>query len=91
MLVPIFKTNLIEISSKTFSRYSLNEYRPTADHFIYPLWPNVPFLHPLKTSENRRFTDVFTGCRNGTFVKKIVISRFHATLYHKVLSRMFPA
>ena len=26
--------------------------------------PNVPFLHPLKTSENLWFSDVFRGYRN---------------------------
>ena len=29
-----------------------------------PLQPNVPFLYPLKTSENQRFSDVFRGYRN---------------------------
>ena len=26
-----------------------------------PLLPGVPFLHPLKTTENRRFSDIFMG------------------------------
>ena len=27
---------------------------------------NVPFLYPLKTSENQKFSDVSRGYRNGT-------------------------
>ena len=26
-----------------------------------PFWPNVPFLYPLKTSENQGFTNVIRG------------------------------
>ena len=28
---------------------------------------NRPFLHPLKTSENQRSSDVFRGCKNVRF------------------------
>ena len=35
---------------------------------INPFHANVPFLYPLKTSENQRFSDVFGGYRNGTLV-----------------------
>ena len=31
---------------------------------------NLPFLYPLKMSENQRFSDVFRGCRNGTLAWK---------------------
>ena len=34
--------------------------------YINPYSPNVTFLHPLKTSENRRFSDIFRGYRNVT-------------------------
>ena len=30
---------------------------------------NAPLLYPLKTSENRRFSDVFRGYRSGTLVE----------------------
>ena len=30
---------------------------------------NVKLLYPLKTSENRRFSDVFRGYRSGTLVE----------------------
>ena len=30
---------------------------------------NVPFLHPLKSLENPRFSDVFKGQRSGTLVQ----------------------
>ena len=31
--------------------------------------PNVALLYPLKTSENPRFSDVFSGYRSGTLVE----------------------
>ena len=34
--------------------------------FLNPYFPNVTFLYPLKTSKNRRFSDVFKGYRNVT-------------------------
>ena len=34
--------------------------------YVYPFHASVPFLHPLKISENKRFSDVFMGYRNGT-------------------------
>ena len=34
--------------------------------YINPFQTNVSFLYPLKTSENRRFSDVFRGYRKGT-------------------------
>ena len=33
---------------------------------INALQTNDPFSYPLKTSENRRFSDVFRGYRKGT-------------------------
>ena len=30
---------------------------------------NVPLLYPLKTSENRMFSDIFRGYRSGTLVE----------------------
>ena len=41
-----------------------------SEQFIFKLntfYPNVPFLYPLRTSENHWFSDVFSGYRNGTF------------------------
>ena len=35
---------------------------------IKPFSTNIPFLYPLKTAENQRFSDVFRGYRNGTLV-----------------------
>ena len=34
--------------------------------FINPFQANVPFLYPQKTSEKRRFSDIFRGYRKGT-------------------------
>ena len=36
---------------------------------IKPFSSNVPLLHPLKTSENLRFSDVFRGYKIGTLVE----------------------
>ena len=33
---------------------------------INPFQANVPFLYPLKISENQRFSDVFRGYKKGT-------------------------
>ena len=33
---------------------------------INPFQANVPFLYPLKMSENQRFSDVFRGYKKGT-------------------------
>ena len=33
---------------------------------INTFYPNVPFLYPLKKSENRMLSDIFRGYRNGT-------------------------
>ena len=42
-------------------------YRGEKKPFSFNLFQaNVPFLYPLKTSENRRLSNVFRGYRNGT-------------------------
>ena len=46
--------NLLKVSSN---------YNKTT--LINPFQANIPFLYPLKTSENRSFSDVFRGYRNG--------------------------
>ena len=46
---------------------------------LNPFPTNVPLLCPLKTSENRRFSDVFRGHRSGALVEnrlKIVLNNF---------------
>ena len=49
--------------------------------FVFnPLKANIPFLHPLKTSGNLRFFDVFRRYRNETFVRngfKNLVLIFH--------------
>ena len=43
---------------------------------------NVPFLYPLKTSENQRFSDVFRGYTNGTLLSLLLtLNRFHRLLW----------
>ena len=41
--------------------------------FINPFSTIVPFLYSLRASENRRFSDVFSGCRSGTLVENGLI------------------
>ena len=36
---------------------------------INPFSTHAPLLYPLKTSENRRFSDLFRGYRSGTWVE----------------------
>ena len=40
--------------------------KPYYSYYLNPYSPNVTFLYHLKTSENRRFSDVFRGNRNVT-------------------------
>ena len=35
--------------------------------YLNPFHVNVPFLYPLKTSENPEFSDAFRGYKYGTF------------------------
>ena len=41
----------------------------TFRHTLNPFSTNVLLLHPLKTSENLRFSDVFMGYRSGILVE----------------------
>ena len=47
-------------------------------HVFNPFSTNVPLLYPLKTSENRRFFDVFWGYRNGSLVENGLMSKMLA-------------
>ena len=42
---------------------------PISNSNINPFSTKVPLLYPLKTFENRRFSDVFRGYRSGTLVE----------------------
>ena len=42
---------------------------PISSSNINPFSTKVPLLYLLKTSENRRFLDVFRGYRSGTLVE----------------------
>ena len=37
------------------------EFFPEAGNLFHPFEAKVPFLYPLKTSENQRFSDIFMG------------------------------
>ena len=56
---------------------SLRDLKTNKNSNINPFPANVPLLYPLKTSENRRFSDVSRGYRSATLVKNgFIISNF---------------
>ena len=44
---------------------TLHIFRRHNECLINPIHANIPFLYPLKTSENFWFSDAFSGYRNG--------------------------
>ena len=58
------------VSKKLVHDYLICENNGTGPGYssclINPFQANVPFLYPLKTSENLWFSDVFRGYRKGT-------------------------
>ena len=48
---------------------SNNSYKGSKSTNLKPFSTNVPFLYPQKMPENQRFSDVFSGYRNGTLGK----------------------
>ena len=48
---------------------SLRDLKTNKNSNINPFSANVPLLYPLKTSENRRFSDVFSGYRTEHWLK----------------------
>ena len=52
---------------------------------INPLHAKVPFLHPLKTSENEGFSDDFRGYRNRTLARKGLIQQSFKELKKETL------
>ena len=44
-----------------------------------PLYSNVPFVYPLKTSENQSFPNVFRGHTNGKLVENVLTKRFRTS------------
>ena len=67
--------NLIIFKNKALDRNLTIIYGIlTVPWFSYnPFSTNVPLLHPLKTSENPRFSDVFRGYRSGTLIENGLI------------------
>ena len=53
----------------------------SSPHFIMvtlrlnPFLANVPILYPLKTPENQRFSDIFTGYKMGTLARNELMQR----------------
>ena len=48
-------------------------------NYVNPFSTNAPLLHPLKTSENLRFSHLIKGYRSGTLVQNglIIQTMFH--------------
>ena len=42
---------------------------------LNPFLANVPILYPLKTPENQRFSDIFTGYKLGTLARNELMQR----------------
>ena len=41
---------------------------------------NVPLLYPLKTSENRKSSNIFRGYRSGTLIENGLTANYHQSL-----------
>ena len=55
--------------NKSFFRNRVSIFQKQGLSIFNPFSTNVPYLYPLKTSENRRFSDIFRGYRSGTLVE----------------------
>ena len=74
----IFKSIYFEEHLRTTASEVSNSKWMDSTPFVFifhinPFHANVPFLCPLKTSENLWFSDVFRGYRNGTLAWKGLI------------------
>ena len=49
-------------------------------NYFNPFSLNVPFLYPMKTSENRRCSDVFRGYRSRALIENWLMTRFSTLL-----------
>ena len=73
---------LKNISSNVFSLLmrEINYLLPfLTELLINPFQADIPFLYPLKTSENRRFCDFLRGYRKGTLARN-GLRNWHITL-----------
>ena len=57
--------------------------------FINSFSTNVPLLYPLKTSENLRFSNIFSRYRSGTLVENELITNLCLKLHEICLSKTF--
>ena len=58
-----------------------NSIRRMLFSFLKPFSTNVPLLYTLKTSENRRASDVFRRYRSGTLVKNGLMQSLNPVRY----------
>ena len=72
----IYIKTFISALEKSYSQIS-----ETSINFLKSFQANVPFLYPLKTSENLWFSDVCRGYRNGTLASNG--SNFHLRIVSK--------
>ena len=65
LLLKVVQKALETSTLGNFYKFSNKKYRTTnkLSFAINPFQDNVPFLYPLKTSENQRFFDVLRGYR----------------------------
>ena len=55
--------------NKSFFRNRVSIFQKQGSSIFNPFSTSVPYLYPLKTLENRRFSDIFRGYRSGTLVE----------------------
>ena len=55
--------------NKSFFRNRVSIFQKQGLSIFNPFSTSVPYQYPLKTSENRRFSDIFRGYRSGTLVE----------------------
>ena len=72
-----FKTIFYETIFQQFKITPLLVNNISLKSCLNPFSTNVLVLNPLKTSENRKFFDVFRGCRKGTLVENGLINQWN--------------
>ena len=63
-------------SKRNIAKKRVTANAPTIQKLDNTSLANVLILYPLKTPENRNFSDVFRGYRIGTLAKKRLIDLF---------------
>ena len=76
------RKNTFKENSNAYEKYDYYEY--SGNWYIRPFSINVPPLYSLKTSVNRRFSDVFSECTSGTLVENRLNQLFVTGSYTEI-------